>query len=416
VTAALVLMLPVERRVSHRSRRVPARPPRERVRCGRGRDPEKSRPRPKPAWAPLQPAPEPNNPCRCWASGRVRLRPCPRTEVYVNGNPLNLTDPTGHGVSCSGVCTNQQQQVIGGLQVKQVQTEYQSEQAEQAGAQQAKAATALNGLATTVYGDVSSPGVPSSVGLVETLGATYGNYQGCLSANGYGQGNSLSYATNECETTSESYVAIARYLDNGGSPAALGNVQAEGVLLKKIYPDNLTDGEIAALLFGVLTAGIGVGAEAADAGGADASAAGALASGAASSGVSSLLDVAADTGVGGIGPVLQGTAGVDQTAAEIEAAGGRVLGREITLDVDGVRTRPDLFVKLPSGQDVFIEVKTGESAALTANQAAAFPGIQAGGAVPAGANAFNAGLDPGVALGPTPVWIVRQPWPLLGAP
>jgi hypothetical protein len=119
---------------------------------------------------------------------------------------------------------------------------------------------------------------------------------------------------------------------------------------------------------------------------------------------------------GGIGPVLQGEAGVDQTSSEIEAAGGQILGREITLDVDGIRTRPDLFVRLPNGQEAFVEVKTGGSAALTANQSAAFPGIRAGGAVPVGANAAAAGLTPGVPLGPTPVWVVRQPWPLPGSP
>ena len=107
---------------------------------------------------------------------------------------------------------------------------------------------------------------------------------------------------------------------------------------------------------------------------------------------------------------------LDEAVAEIEAAGGQILGREITLDVDGIRTRPDLFVRLPNGQEAFVEVKTGGSAALTANQSAAFPGIRAGGAVPVGANAAAAGLTPGVPLGPTPVWVVRQPWPLPGSP
>jgi hypothetical protein len=73
---------------------------------------------------------------------------------------------------------------------------------------------------------------------------------------------------------------------------------------------------------------------------------------------------------------------VDRTAAEIEASGGRILGREVTLDVNGVRTRPDLFAELPNGQQAFVEVKTGAGAALTPNQAASFPGIWAGGAVP----------------------------------
>ena len=52
--------------------------------------------------------------------------------------------------------------------------------------------------------------------------------------------------------------------------------------------------------------------------------------------------VAANT-AGGAGPVAQGAAGVERTVADLEAAGGRVIGREISADVNGVRTRPDLF-------------------------------------------------------------------------
>jgi hypothetical protein len=115
---------------------------------------------------------------------------------------------------------------------------------------------------------------------------------------------------------------------------------------------------------------------------------------------------------GGAGPVSQGTAGVERTVADIEASGGRVLGREVTVEVNGVRTRPDLYAQLPNGKPAFVEVKTGEGARLTPNQAAGFPGIEAGGAVPRGANAANAGLEPGTALPPTPVWVVHQPWPL----
>ena len=121
--------------------------------------------------------------------------------------------------------------------------------------------------------------------------------------------------------------------------------------------------------------------------------------------------VAANT-AGGAGPVAQGAAGVERTVADLEAAGGRVIGREISADVNGVRTRPDLFAEFPNGQRGFIEVKTGAGARLTPNQTAGFPGIRSGGAVPVGGNAAGAGLTPGVPLGPTPVWIVRQPWPL----
>ena len=117
-------------------------------------------------------------------------------------------------------------------------------------------------------------------------------------------------------------------------------------------------------------------------------------------------------GLGGAGPVLQGQAGVEAAIADIEAAGGRILGREITIEAGGVTTRPDLFAELPSGQQVFIEVKTGASAGYTPNQIAAFPEIWATGGIPRGANAAAAGLTPGVPLGPTPVWTVHYPWPL----
>jgi hypothetical protein len=100
------------------------------------------------------------------------------------------------------------------------------------------------------------------------------------------------------------------------------------------------------------------------------------------------------------------------TAGEIKQAGGSILGQEVTLDVSGVRTRLDLYVQLPNGQKAFIEVKTGPSAGLNAGQQKAFPGIIAGGAVPQSVRAQQAGLTPGVALGPTQVYVVNQPWPL----
>ena len=120
----------------------------------------------------------------------------------------------------------------------------------------------------------------------------------------------------------------------------------------------------------------------------------------------------AGTSAGGAARVAQGAAGVQRTVADLEAAGGKVLGREVSVDVNGVRTRPDLFAEFPNGQRGFLEVKTGPGARLTANQATGFPGIRAGGAVPVGDNAAAAGLPPGVPLGPTPVWTIYQPWPL----
>jgi RHS repeat-associated protein len=112
---------------------------------------------------------------------------------------------------------------------------------------------------------------------------------------------------------------------------------------------------------------------------------------------------------GGAASVLRGQVGVDQVAADIEAAGGRVLGREITVDAGGVRVRPDLFVEAPCGVRCFVEVKTGPNARLNPNQRIGYPAIQNEGFVPRGANAANAGLVPGATHGPTPIWTVYVP-------
>jgi RHS repeat-associated protein len=126
---------------------------------------------------------------------------------------------------------------------------------------------------------------------------------------------------------------------------------------------------------------------------------------AAKMGSSSGQTIAAETTAGGMGPVLKGQAGVAQTVSEIEAAGGRVLGREITLDAGGVTVRPDLFVETPAGAQVFVDSKNGFSAGLTQNQVVGYPAIQAGGAIPRGANAAAAGLPVGKPLPPMPVII-----------
>lgn len=82
----------------------------------------------------------------------------------------------------------------------------------------------------------------------------------------------------------------------------------------------------------------------------------------------------------------------------------------MTVESGGVRTRPDLLVELLHGQQAFLEVKMGASGGLTPNQGAAFPSIVSGGFTPFGSNAAGAGLTPGMPYGPTPVWVVRQPW------
>jgi hypothetical protein len=117
---------------------------------------------------------------------------------------------------------------------------------------------------------------------------------------------------------------------------------------------------------------------------------------------------------GGIGPVLKGQAGVDQVVAGIEAAGGTILGREVTVKaatmvggkVKYVKTRFDLFVELPCGTVCFLEVKNGWWARLTRNQRTAFPIIRSAGGIPVGNRAEIAGLPSGVPIGATQVWEV----------
>jgi len=116
-----------------------------------------------------------------------------------------------------------------------------------------------------------------------------------------------------------------------------------------------------------------------------------------------------DAAKGGVGPVLQGQAGVARAIGEYEAAGGQVLGREISLRAGGGLTRPDFYGQSAQGFREFIEVKNGTSAALNPNQARLFPIVQQSGAVPVGANAARAGLPPGVPIPPTHVRVITYP-------
>jgi hypothetical protein len=121
---------------------------------------------------------------------------------------------------------------------------------------------------------------------------------------------------------------------------------------------------------------------------------------------------AARPAIGGAGPVIQGQAGVERTVRDLEAAGGSIVGREITAEAAGVRVRVDLYAQLPHGQMAFIEVKTGEKAALSARQVIAYPAIIKDGGVAFGQRAVEAGLAAGRPFPPTQVWVVHQPWPL----
>jgi RHS repeat-associated protein len=112
---------------------------------------------------------------------------------------------------------------------------------------------------------------------------------------------------------------------------------------------------------------------------------------------------------GGLGPVLKGESGVAQSIAAAEARGETVLGREITMQTAGGRTRPDLLVRDAQGNLKFIESKCGPGACLNSNQAARFPELQQSGGIPRGGNAAGAGLTPGRPIEPTPVRV--DYWP-----
>ncbi|NJK31821.1 MAG: DUF4150 domain-containing protein [Deltaproteobacteria bacterium] len=111
---------------------------------------------------------------------------------------------------------------------------------------------------------------------------------------------------------------------------------------------------------------------------------------------------------GGVVPVNKGKEGIERAIREIEENGGEVIGREITVDANGVRTRPDLLVRTKEGELMFVEVKNGPTAGLTSNQKKAFPLIEAGGAVPRGKNARAAGLAE-LPQDPIPIKVIHYP-------
>jgi RHS repeat-associated protein len=95
---------------------------------------------------------------------------------------------------------------------------------------------------------------------------------------------------------------------------------------------------------------------------------------------------------GGLGPVLKGTAGVERAAAEIEAEGGQVLGREITIENSAGRARVDIAYRDASGNLRLGEAKNGPTADLNPNQQRVYGAAQTEGARLVGGNAQSAGL------------------------
>jgi hypothetical protein len=110
---------------------------------------------------------------------------------------------------------------------------------------------------------------------------------------------------------------------------------------------------------------------------------------------------------GGIGPVQRGQLGVQLTSAYYKGLGWTEVGREISIEVNGVRWRADLLMMNTKGQLVAIESKFGPSAGFTKNQSITIPAIQNGATgVLVGGNAR------GLNLAGTPISSVEvKTWP-----
>jgi RHS repeat-associated protein len=108
---------------------------------------------------------------------------------------------------------------------------------------------------------------------------------------------------------------------------------------------------------------------------------------------------------GGIGPVLKGTEGVNRAIQEVEAEGGHILGKEITIRNSAGTARPDFVYQDADGNIVIAEAKNGPTAGLNSNQAAVLTEFQRSGGQFVGGNARAAGLPP--SAGPTPVRIFK---------
>jgi len=79
---------------------------------------------------------------------------------------------------------------------------------------------------------------------------------------------------------------------------------------------------------------------------------------------------------GGLGPVLKGVEGLEKATAEIEAEGGQVLGKEITVETSAGRARVDLAYKDSSGKLVLGEAKNGPTATLNPNQKSVYQALK----------------------------------------
>lgn len=83
--------------------------------------------------------------------------------------------------------------------------------------------------------------------------------------------------------------------------------------------------------------------------------------------------------------------------AAVAAAGGTVVVEEVTIVAsNGVRTRLDLVVRLPSNDVILVEVKFGPNATWTTNQKATFDLIRTKMWTAVGERGIRAGFPHGV--------------------
>jgi hypothetical protein len=113
------------------------------------------------------------------------------------------------------------------------------------------------------------------------------------------------------------------------------------------------------------------------------------------------------SGRGGRGPVDKGKAGVDMMVAEIEAKGGTVLGREVTIKTRVGGGRVDVVYRTASGEIRIGEAKHGPNAKLSAKQQRTYPVIEREGGVWRRQRAIDAGFMHGRPTTPIPVDIFR---------
>jgi RHS repeat-associated protein len=108
---------------------------------------------------------------------------------------------------------------------------------------------------------------------------------------------------------------------------------------------------------------------------------------------------------GGLGPVLKGAVGVAKAVAEIEAEGGTVIAREVTISNSAGTARVDVVYQDASGELKLGEAKNGPTADLNRNQRAVYGAMKREGARLVGGNASSAGLPS--SIGPASVRVFK---------